>query len=30
MANLPELDAYFRVLGEHLKEYLETRPKCPW
>ena len=30
VANFPELDTYFRGLGEPLKEYLETRPKCPW
>lgn len=30
MANFPELDAYFKGLGEPLKERLETRPKTPW
>ncbi len=26
----PELDAYFKGLGEIFQEYLSTRPKCPW
>jgi glutathione S-transferase len=30
VAQFPELDAYFRGLGEDLKEYLAGRPKCPW
>ena len=30
IANFPELDAYFKGLGEPLKEYLATRPQRPW
>ena len=30
IAQHPELDAYFKGLGEILKDYLASRPQCPW
>ena len=30
VSKFPELEAYFKGLGEELKEYLSTRRSSPW